>query len=343
MNAQATHPPIPTRNFARLALSLALLSALPVAHASTDNAGGNTKSKAITSFTGSYRILAAETEGGGDDELSDNISQTLNTTKISKNVTVYNVPGDDGVTGLKTFAKQRGNPNQLMVLGPNALSALALAKNPGVSLNDLTPIARLTDDYEVIVVEPASPYHTLNDLIAAFKKKPNMKFGGAAIGSTGQIFTTSLLRAGGYKGPVNWVPSSGNLQGINALLQGETDVASVSMSVASSQIMTGRVRALGTSAAGPTPGVTIPNALSQGVKAQLTNWRGVFAPAGLSADQKAKLSSDFMALSRSGEWHDLLTADHQNSFYQNSLEFTFFLKNETSRIKGLLSSLNLTP
>lgn len=291
----------------------------------------------------SYRILAAETEGGGDDELADNLQQTLNNTRIGSKVSVYNVPGEDGLKGLRAFAQQRGQPNQLMVLGPNALSALMLAKTPGVSLASLTPIARLTDDYEVIVVEPNSPFRTLKDLIAAFKRNPAMKFGGAAIGSSGQIFTTSVLRAGGYTGQINWVPSSGNLQGLNALLQHETQVASVSMSVANPQIMAGRVRALATSAPGPVPGVTIPNALSQGVKAQLTNWRGVFAPAGLTGAQKAKLSADFTALSRSREWHDLLTADHQNSYYQNSLAFGFFLNNETTRIKGLLSALKLAP
>ncbi|URK86757.1 hypothetical protein LP421_21435 [Rhizobium sp. RCAM05350] len=71
---------------------------------------------------------------------------------ISGNVQVQNVPGAGGTIGLAQFASQSsGNANALIVGGYVMVGAILTNKSP-VSLNDVTPIARLTGEYEAIVV-----------------------------------------------------------------------------------------------------------------------------------------------------------------------------------------------
>jgi putative tricarboxylic transport membrane protein len=291
-----------------------------------------------------YRILAPSTAGGGYDTLAHNIATTLDRTKLAPGSTVYNVPGEGGVVGLRGFtANQKGKTNQLVVFGLTTIASMQLSKDSPVSLKDLTPVARLVNDYEVLVVSNNSPYRSLADLIAAYKGNPGLRFGGASVGSAGHLFTGDVLRAGGGNiRTLKWIPSSGNLQGLKALMNGELDVVSSSYGVAEPEIKAGRVRALALSAPEAVAGINVPTAVSQGVDAELVNWRGIFAPAGLNNEAKSKLNGTISRMALSGEWRSLLFAEKQNSFFQPGTPFTVFLTREEARVQGLLRELGLT-
>lgn len=298
---------------------------------------------ATASAQSTYRILAPATTGGGYDTLARNLGKTLDVTRLAPNAAVYNVPGEGGVVGLREFVKLRGDEHQLVVFGLTTIAAMQTSKDGGVSLRDLTPVARLVNDYEVLIVPVGSPYRTLGDLTAAFKSNPNLRFGGASVASAGHLFTGNVLQAsGGNVRTLKWVPSSGNLQGIKAMLAGELDVVSSSYGVAEDDIKAGRVRALALSAPERIPGLNVPTAREQGVDAELVNWRGVFAPAGLDAAGRASLNSVVGRLARSKEWRALLVQEKQNSFYQPGVSFAYFLDREELRIKALLRDLGLT-
>lgn len=300
-------------------------------------------SSADAQNTGAYRILAPATTGGGYDTFARNVSRTLDVTKLAPGTTVYNIPGEGGVVGLREFVKQRGQGRELIVFGVTTIAALQTSKDAaGLSLKDLTPVARLTNDYEVLVVPAGSPYKTLSDLTAAFKGNPALRFGGASVASAGHLFTANVMQAsGGNVKNLRWIPSSGNLQAVRAMLNGELDVVSSSYGVAEPEMRAGRVRALALSAPTRVEGIDVPTAREQGVAAELVNWRGVFAPGGLSPEDRARLSSTFSRLARSKEWRALLGQEKQNSFYQPAATFTYFLDREGPRIQALLRDLGL--
>lgn len=291
----------------------------------------------------SYRILAPATAGGGYDTLARMLGKSLQGARITTANTVYNVPGDGGVVGLRDFIKKEGQGNELVVFGLTTIAAMKTTPNAGVSLQNLTPVARLVNDYEVLIVPAASPYKTLGDLVQAFKATPGtLRFGGASVASAGHLFTGNVLQAGGGNvRALKWVPSSGNLQAIKAMLAGELEVVSSSYGVAEPDIKAGRVRALALSAPDRVDGINVPTAREQGVDAELVNWRGVFAPANLSSAQKASLSSTLGRLARSSTWRDALAAEKQNSYYQPAVTFAYFLDREVPRIQKLLVDLGL--
>ena len=83
---------------------------------------------------------------------------------------VINVPGAGGTVGLAQFVNSaKGDGNQLMVNGFVMVGAILMNKSP-VTLDQVTPIARLTEETQVIVVPANSPIKNAKDLAEAVKK-----------------------------------------------------------------------------------------------------------------------------------------------------------------------------
>src|SRR3546814_14362717 len=116
----------------------------------------------------SLSIMAPASPGGGWDGTARAMQQALQKENIVKNVEVTNVPGAGGTIGLAQFAGSSGQGDELMVSGLVMLGAILTNKSP-VSLEQTTPIARLTGEYEVLVVPAASAIQTLDDLVAKVK------------------------------------------------------------------------------------------------------------------------------------------------------------------------------
>src|SRR3546814_14649504 len=115
------------------------------------------------------------------------MQQALQKENIVKNVEVTNVPGAGGTIGLAQFAGSSGQGDELMVSGLVMLGAILTNKSP-VSLEQTTPIARLTGEYEVLVVPAASEIQTLDDLVAKFKADPrSVSWAGGSAGGNDPI------------------------------------------------------------------------------------------------------------------------------------------------------------
>ena len=99
---------------------------------------------------------------------------------------VYNVGGGGGTNGLSQFEQFDGQPNQLMVMGLVMVGAIA-ANNSSVTLKDVTPIAQITTEPELIVV-PTDSDPDLNDLIAALEQDlGTVSWAGGSAGGAEQI------------------------------------------------------------------------------------------------------------------------------------------------------------
>src|SRR5215218_7981103 len=115
------------------------------------------------------KIMAPAGPGGGWDAAARTLQQVLTQTGAAKSVQVTNVTGAGGTVGLAQFVNSaKGDPSQLMVNGITMVGAILTNKAP-VSLDQVTPIARLTGDPLVIVVPANSPHKTVQDLAAAVK------------------------------------------------------------------------------------------------------------------------------------------------------------------------------
>jgi len=133
----------------------------------------------------SLTIVAPAAPGGGWDQTARVMQGVLAEVEPATSVQVDNIPGAAGTIGLARFVQsERGNPDALLVTGLVMVSGVITNASP-VSLSDATPIARLTEETEVIVVPVASPHRTLGQLIDAFKRDPgSVSWGGGSAGGT---------------------------------------------------------------------------------------------------------------------------------------------------------------
>jgi putative tricarboxylic transport membrane protein len=271
------------------------------------------------------------------------MQQVLQRAGIVRTSSVENIPGAAGTIGLARFiGGERGNGDVVMVSGLIMLGAIVTHASP-VTLRDVTPIARLTGEYEVIVVPAASPFRSLDDLIRAFRERPeSISWGGGSAGGTDQMLAGLVADAVGVSPRrVNYIAFSGGGESMSAILGGQVSAGINGLAEFAPQIAAGTVRALGISSAERLPGVAIPTLREQRVDVALENWRSLVAPPGVSAVDRERLERAVETMVRSAEWRQELDRYRWIDRYLAGDEFTRFAQSEDQRVRAILTKLGL--
>ncbi|MCA3572826.1 MAG: tripartite tricarboxylate transporter substrate binding protein [Aestuariivirga sp.] len=288
------------------------------------------------------RIIAPAKPGGGWDQTARSLAEVI-TAAGATGVTVENVPGAGGTVGLAQLIDQeKGKPNVLMVNGLVMLGAILTNQSP-VNLSMTTPIARLTGEYEVIVVPAASEIKTLADLTAKLKADTgSVAIGGGSAGGTDHILAGLVAKAaGGDVTKLNYVPFSGGGEALAAILGGHVVAGISGLSEWSGQIASGELRVLGISAPERQAGIDIPTLKEQGVDVVLANWRAIVAPPGLDEGQKKALLDTVDAAVKSDAWKKVLADKKWTDLYLPGAEFETLLAQETALTTEVLKSVGL--
>ncbi|MEX2178312.1 MAG: tripartite tricarboxylate transporter substrate-binding protein [Gemmatimonadaceae bacterium] len=286
-------------------------------------------------------IHAPAAPGGGWDQTARVMQHVLRSTGLARSVQVVNAAGAAGTIGLARFVSaERGNPNALLVTGLVMVSGIAANQSP-VTLADVTPIARLSGEYEVIVVPASSPFRSLRDLTDAFRANPRaISWGGGSAGGTDDILVRLLAdRVGVPRVGVNYIAYSGGGQALAAVLGAHVSAAVSGLGEFASQIEAGQLRALAISAPPPgrAEGIDIPTFHEQGVDLTLLNWRGVVAPPGISRQERRALERLVEQLAARAEWKEVLQRNGWVDLHLQGPEFDRFLTSEIARVAPLVA------
>ncbi|WP_027481275.1 Bug family tripartite tricarboxylate transporter substrate binding protein [Deinococcus pimensis] len=290
---------------------------------------------------GNLRIMAPASPGGGWDQTSRAIQQVLQDNKITGAVQVFNVPGAGGTIGLAQLLNSKGDGNLLMTMGLVMVGAIQTNRSKA-TLDRVTPIARLTGEYEVLVVPAESKYRTMADLVAAWKQNPGLPIAGGSAGGTDHILVGLLADAGGIDPTkINYVPFSGGGETLAAVLGNQVAAGVAGYGEFEAQIKAGKLRALGISSKKRVKGIDAPTFVEGGLNVELANWRGIVAPPGISAQEKQALVAALDRMHASKEWKDTLAKRNWEDLYQSGSKFDVFLKVEQSRINKVLKNIGL--
>lgn len=290
----------------------------------------------------SLTIIAPAAPGGGWDQTARMMQQALQQGGIASPVKVMNVPGAGGTIGLAQFvSNDKAKPDVLMAMGLIMVGAVLTNKSP-VTLAQITPIARLTGEYEVLVVPAASPYKTLADFMKAWKANPGMAIAGGSAGGTDHMLAGLLAKASGVDvNKVNYVPHSGGGESIASLIGNQVAAGINGLGELVPFIKSGKLRALAISSDKRLAGMDIPTFTEQSVNLTLANWRGVVAPPGISVPQKAALVAMVDKMHQSQQWKDILKKNDWIDLYQSGAPFDAYLKDEDKRATEVLRSIGL--
>lgn len=289
------------------------------------------------------KLMAPAAPGGGWDQTARAMQQALVAAKIARGVQVTNVAGAGGSVGIAQFVNgAKGDGNQMMVNGFVMVGALAMNKSP-VTLDQVTPIARLTEEIQVIVVPANSPIKTAQDLAAAVKADiAKVTFAGGSAGGVDHVMAALFAGAiGADARKVNYIPFSGGGESLAAILGGKVTAGISGLSEYEGQIKSGKLRALGVTSEKRIAGSDIPTFKEQGIDLVLANWRSVVAPPGITAEQRKTLSDAVEKMVKSDAWKDILKQKGWDDAYLSGDAFADFLKKENARVTDVLKSVGL--
>jgi len=257
-------------------------------------------------------------------------------------VQVENIAGAAGTIGLARFVSaERGNPHALMITGLVMVAGIT-TNRAAVGLHQTTPIARLTGEYEVIVVPAASPHRTLTDLLSAFAASPaSVTWGGGSAGGTDDLLVRLMAEAMGVASSrVNYIAFAGGGAALAGLLGGQLTAGVSGYGEFAGQIEGGTLRALAISAPARVDRIDTPTLREQGVGLDLANWRGIVAPPGLTDAERDALTARVERLAASDGWQTALARNGWQDMLLTGAAFRQFLNAEQARVDGVLARLD---
>ena len=286
-------------------------------------------------------IIAPAAPGGGWDQTARAMQYALETEQLVGRVQVENVPGAAGTIGLAQFVtSHRGRGDALLVNGLVMLGAILWNESP-LSLEQVTPIARLTGEYEVIAVNATSPHRSINSLVDALRLNPRgVSWGGGSAGGTDHILAGLVVAAAGVDPRrTNYVAFSGGGEAVASLLGGNVTAGISGYSEFAPHIESGRLRALAISSSDRIAGIGVPTLREQSLDVELANWRAVMAPPGISDAQRAVLTDMLARLVRTPTWQRTLADRDWIDAFLAGEPFGRFLTAERTRVTRIVARL----
>lgn len=288
------------------------------------------------------RIMAPAGPGGGWDQTARAMQWAMVASGAAKSVQVINVPGAGGTVGLAQLINAKGDGNQLMVNGLVMVGAIITNKAP-VTLDKVTPIARLTGEYLAIVVPASSPIKDAKALAAAVKENPGkVTWAGGSAGGVDHIAAALFARAAGADAAkINYIAFSGGGEALAALIGAKVTAGISGYGEFEGQIKAGKLRLVGVTSPSRLAGVDAPTLKEQGLDLVIANWRSVMAAPDLPADKKAALLAAVEKMAKSPAWAEVLKQKGWDDAYLGGDAFAAFLKEEQTRVTDILKSVGL--
>ena len=289
------------------------------------------------------KILVGTAPGGGFDLTARTAAKAMEDARLARNVEVQNLPGAGNTIALQRLVNEKGNGKVMQQMGLGLVGGVYTNKSEA-TLDQITPVARLTEEPEVVVVNKDSPYRSFEQLLSAWKADPGKLAvgGGSAPGGPDHLAPMLIAKAAGIDPKqVNFVSYDGGGELLAAVLGGQVAFGVTGPGETKDQIEAGEVRALAVTSAAPVQGLDAPTLKEQGVDLEFTNWRGWVAPGELSGDDKQALIDLATRMHDSQQWKDALAQNGWTDAFMVGDEYTSFLKAEDQRVGDVLNQLGL--
>ncbi len=289
------------------------------------------------------RVLVPNAPGGGYDITARTAARAMEDSGTTGAVEVFNLPGAGGTVGLGRTVNESGNDRLVMSMGLGVVGAVFTNASPA-TLADVTPIARLTEENEIVVVGKDSPFRTIDDLVAAWRADPAgvPVGGGSSPGGPDHLAPMLMAQAIGLAPrDVNYISYDGGGELLAAVLGDQVAFGVSGLGEFADQVAAGELRVLAVSGAERAEGVDAPTLTEAGIDVEFANWRGIVAPPGLDEDGRAELLAAFTALRDSPEWAQALETNGWDDAFLTGDGFGAFLAAENDRVAGVLRELGL--
>ena len=279
------------------------------------------------------RVLIAQAPGSATDVISRVVGNRLSEA-LGQPIVIEARPGAGGALGTEAAARSAPDGYTLFMANnsTHGSNPALYSKLPYDAVNDFAPISMVASVPYVLVVEPALPVNSVQELIALAKSRPGkMNYASAGNGSTHQ-FCGELLKSSAGIDLVH-IPYKGSPPGITALMAGEVSLMFANLTDIGAQIRGGKVKPLAVTTlkrAELLPNV--PTMVEAGVAGfEITSWFGLLAPAGTPAPIVARLNAEVVKVLAREDVRSTLGAQGLNVASSSPEQFAAHIKSEIAR------------
>ncbi len=316
-------------------LALALLVVLATAMPAT--AGEQWKP------TKPIQFIVPYAPGGGSDVLARSIGQVIQGAKLNPTpLIVVNQGGGSGTVGTTAVAQSPGNEFMLLTFISGQVAAPLVAGKGAATYKDLTLLANLAIDEQLVIVKADSPYKTIQDVVAAAKQKPGtITMGGTATGQEDQMCNRIFERASGIT--FRYIPFNSGGEVLTALLGGHVDVAWANPSEFFPQWEAKLVRPLAVAKDTRLPKFPdTPTFKQAGYDVTFKMFRGIAAPPKIPTAVADYYENLMKRMSETPAWKEKYLDQYMLSpAWMDSKEFAAFVAKNEVDFKALLTELGL--
>jgi tripartite-type tricarboxylate transporter receptor subunit TctC len=304
-------------------LALAVLGAAPLAHA-----------QAVPAYpTKSIRLVVPFPAGGATDILARAVAQKL-TDAWGQAVVVDNRPGAAGNIGSELVARSApdGYTLEMGTVGTHAINPSLYAKMPYDHVKDFAPVILVAGVPNVLVVNPAVPANSVQELIAYAKANPG-KLNFASSGSGTSIHLSGELFKVMAGVQMTHVPYKGSAPALQDLLGGQVQLMFDNLPPSLPQIKGGKLRALGVTSAARSPALPeVPTIAESGLPGfEASSWFGILAPAGTPPTIIAKVNGEIAKWLATPEAKEKLIGIGANAAGGSPEDFARHIQMETAK------------
>lgn len=278
------------------------------------------------------RIVVPFAVGGIADTFSRVIGQKL-ADSWGQPVVVENKGGAGGNIGADLVAKSPPDGYTLVMgnIGTHAVNPYLVKSMPFDPLKDFVPIAHVLDAEGLLVVHPSVKATTVQEIVSLAKSEPGkLSYASGGLGTTshlaGELFKSMA------KVDVVHVPYKGNSPAITDLLGGQTQMIFATMPTVLPQVKAGRLRAVAVIGAERAPALPdVPTVAETLPGFAVSNWIGLFAPAGTPPEIVAKLNAEVQKIMQQPDVQKRLEAEGAKFIPTTPESFAAFQRSEAAK------------
>lgn len=246
---------------------------------------------------------------------------------------VDNRAGGGGNIGADIIAKSPPDGYTIGIgsIGTHAVNVSLFSKMPYDPIRDFAPVALVMEADGLLVLHPSVPVKSVKELIALARARPGQLAYASAGNGTAAHLAGELFKSMAKIDLVH-IPYKGNVPAITDLVGGQTSMLFATMPTALPLARAGKLHALAVTGAQRNPAAPELPAMAETLPGfDVTNWIGIFAPAGTPSDIVTKLNAEITRIMRLPETQTRLANEGAKFRSNTPAEFGAFVKTEITK------------
>ena len=298
---------------------------------------------------GNTECIAPANPGGGWDFTCRQVGKTMqDLSLIPGTMQVTNLAGGGGGVAYAEVANKRNDDDNLIVAASSATATrLAQGAYPGNTMDQMRWVGAVGADYGIIAVAADSEINTLPELMDKIKADPTSVSvaGGSAVGGWDHLKVLLAAQKAGIEDvrQIKYVAFDGGGEAVTQLLAGSVQAFTGDASEAKGFVDSGDIKVIAVLAPDRLEGdfSSFPTAKEQGIDVIGANWRGFYAPGGMSDDAYAFWTDSVAKTYASDEWKQVMAQNGLAPLDMTGDEFEAFVEDSVAKITDLSKQIGL--